>query len=139
MRSKAGELSQIFHGFSGLATHARLVVIYSAYQVPCTFFFFFFCQLPQHAEVPGPGIDPTHSSNSTESLMARPPGNSALYSFFFLGSETCSQSDMSMQTGVLGQDWTIGKAKEVYNRLPLGMMARRSIERKDLPHSKKMG
>ena len=40
------------------------------------FFFFFFLPHQWYAEVSRPGIEPSHSSDNTRSLTARPPGNS---------------------------------------------------------------
>ena len=38
--------------------------------------FFSFWPCPQHADIPGPGIDPCHSSDNVGSLTTEPPGNS---------------------------------------------------------------
>ena len=35
-----------------------------------------FWSCPLHAEVPGPGLNPSHSSDNAESLTNRPPENS---------------------------------------------------------------
>ena len=42
----------------------------------CSTFFFFFGRALWRVEVPGPGIEPTHSSDNAGSLTTSQPGNS---------------------------------------------------------------
>ena len=46
-------------------------------------YFILFWPHPQHAEVPGPGIKLSHSSDNARSLTAEPPGNPFFNFFFF--------------------------------------------------------
>ena len=67
--------------------------------------FFWLCL--QHAEVPRPGIKMSHSCDNTESLTARPPGNSF---FFFNALDTFCQVVLPVELDIL-KNWIIPKSE----------------------------